>query len=82
MMHVFPLEDDDCHELFITQSHEKNVIEPEKANILPDRNDFRAPLVSLVSQANSDQPMYEDISYNDTFKIPSSQQQKREGRCV
>ena len=79
-MEVFSLEEDDCPELFITQSSsDSNGI--ENNSILVDENDFQSPCVSLVSppKQNALGGNYEDIS-DDDFDIPSSQLQMSDNR--
>ena len=80
IMELYSLEDDDCHELFITQSDSKKD-ESGSKSILMDENDFQSPCVSLVSnsKANALGCDYEDIS-DDDFQIPSSQSTNGDGR--
>ena len=71
-MEVFSLEEDDCNELFITQScsGDNNSVNSSVndgfSGVLGDPMDFASPCSSLVNAH------YSDIS-DDDFEIPSSQ---------
>ena len=73
-MDTFSLEDEDCDELFITQSSSNggdnsDTTEIMKSSpVLSDGNSFSEPLVSVLDTK------YSDISDED-FNIPSSQKQ-------
>ena len=80
-MEVFSLEEDECPDLFLTQSS-VNVQDNNRNNsILGDGMDFQSPCVSLIPAARFDgmASHYEDIS-DDDFQIPSSQQHGQEHR--
>ena len=69
-MDMYSLEDDDCSELFITQSTNDSIMDEMKlsqrlsvSNIFgSDGMDFQSPCTSLV---NRDKPIYKDISDDD-----------------
>ena len=79
MMDLFSLEEDECNEMFITQSSKDNCVRNDGnlSPILGDGFDFGAPLVSLCHQVNGNnsEPVYEDIS-DDDF-MPQSLQRKQ-----
>ena len=70
-MEVFSLEEDDCPELFITQSgssdQNNGSINEYNDSILGDGLDFKSPCASLV------RPVYSDISEDEDFTMPLSQ---------
>ena len=74
MMEVFSLEDDDCSQMFITQSSPKRqrISNEEVGNfsILGDEMDFSSPCVSVLSGTNN--PHYSDISDDDFTEIQCS----------
>ena len=74
-MDVFSLEDDDGDNLFITQESRSDRINDQVQPILGNSTDFQSPCVSLTSQISNTSAVYEDISDDDAFEIPSSQQQ-------
>ena len=67
---MYSLEDDDCSELFITQSTNDSIMDemelsqrPSVLNIFgSDGTDFQSPCTLLV---NRNKPIYEDISDDD-----------------
>ena len=70
---VFSLEDEDCEDLFITPEPSTPKLVTGDVSILDDGYDFSSPCVSLTA-GNIDQgPIYEDISDDEDFNIPSSQ---------
>ena len=80
------LEDDDCHELFITQSRKNDNGNVNNSPIFGDPMDFRRPLGSIVTSfltlpITSNLPQYEDIS-DDVFDIPLSQNKPANVRWV
>ena len=70
-MEVFSLEDDECSQLFITQTSKEND-EGKLGNsgIILDPMDFSSPCVSVV---NKELMQYSDISDDDFDMIPCSQ---------
>ena len=70
-METFSLEDDECPELFITQSGSNNVTGEEfgsiSGDILGDGTDVSSPCVSIM------QSQYSDISDDDDLVFPLSQ---------
>ena len=83
-MDVFSLEDEDCNELFITQSSKNESDGRRESIILGDPMDFGRPLGSIVTSvltpaSESNLPQYEDIS-DDDFDIPLSQNKISDGR--
>ena len=72
MMELCSLEEDNCPELFITQSDEEVKV---GSPILGEGTDFASCLVSLMPKKKFDVggDHYEDISVGDDFDIPSSQ---------
>ena len=69
-METFSLEDDECHELFITQSGSNKENGDEFGSIsaiLGDGSDFSLPCVSIM------QSQYSDISDDDDLVFPLSQ---------
>ena len=75
-MEVFSLEDDECLELFITQSSFQsgdNNNSSKSNGIISDEMDFQSPCFSLVNGGNSAVPHYSDISDDDFVDLPSSQ---------
>ena len=69
IMEMFSLEEEDnVNEIMLTQ-HSQNVV-----SILGNLMDFKSPCVGLTSQPHGGQQIYEDISDDDFFKIPCSQQ--------
>ena len=75
-MDLFSLEDnDDCNELFITQSSPTNDgnIPGNGIGITDNPMDFSSPCVSLLPGSGVESAHYSDIS-EDEFDIPCSQQ--------
>ena len=76
-MELFSLEDDDCNQLFITQSSNEKKLSEENAESLDQPNDFGRPCCLLT------QPQYEDISrlqfWNSSF---SRRGIRRKWRCL
>ena len=70
-MDTFSLEDDDCPELFITQSasnvNVNDSINQNNSSILGDPSDFSSPCVSILSS------QYSDISDDEDIVFPLSQ---------
>ena len=81
-MELCSLEDDDYCGLFITQSDPVVQNSSDGVKILPEGNDFESPCISLVSQVSGQKPIYEDISDDEIFNIPSSQVPKQTERYV
>ena len=76
IMDVFSLEEDDCSQLFITQSLPKSGENRGLiSDILGNGSDFTSPCVSLVNRRSIHDPQYSNISDDDFVDIPSSQQQ-------
>ena len=74
MMEVLSLEDDEYEGLFITQS-DRIVNGSDGGGISGVVNEGNSNAATSLSQADADVPMYSDISDDDAFEIPSSQQQ-------
>ena len=71
-MDIFSLEEDeDMGAMFLTQES-TNVI--ERSPILGDPMDFKSQCVGIGRPPNVAAPVYEDISDDDIFDIPCSQQ--------
>ena len=74
-MDTFSLEDDDCHELFITQSSNSNVtvsdVLAEVNNNVGLAGESEEKLNDDVNASGIIQPIYEDISDSD-FDMPPS----------
>ena len=84
-MDVFSLEDDDCNDLFITQSSNEDINDCNvgcNLQILGKEDDFSAPLSSIVSGSTGNPTVYSDISDDNDFQIPSSQATEAIDRCV
>ena len=70
----FSLEDDECMELFITQTPSENLVshvqfmqDDSNFGIFKAKGeDFVRPCGSLVNAVHADKPIYEDISDDDT----------------
>ena len=60
--------------MFLTQES-RNIV--NNSPILGDPMDFKSPCVSIVAQSQGGSAIYEDISDDDLFKIPCSQQNKQ-----
>ena len=73
IMDVFSLEEDDCSELFITQSDPKVVQNSGESDECNNGASSSGSFMSLLMSSSSDFPQYEDISDDDDFEIPSSQ---------
>ena len=72
-MDLFSLEEDDCHELFITQSSSVDEkTDGADGEVLPDKG-FIQPVSSYL---RPDEPQYSDISDDDFMDLPSSQMPK------
>ena len=75
-MDIFSLEDDDCPELFITQSGStddaNDSISRNKCSILGDSSDFSSPSVSILNSR------YSDISDDEDLVFPLSQKHGHE----
>ena len=81
-MDLFSLEEnDDCNELFITQSlPSESVINVDNNNVITSNlMDFGSPCVSLLPKSLSTVQQYSDIS-DDDFEIPCSQMDDQEER--
>ena len=74
-MEVYSLEEDDCSQLFITQTSPKRT---ENGLVLGDPMDFVSPCVSLVSKVDGAMNVYSDISDDDMETVPCSQVAKNE----
>ena len=73
-MNVFSLEDDDCPELFITQTPSTNGGGANLLGLLDNPMDFQSPCASILDRKeNVTDPKYSDISDDEMFHIPSSQ---------
>ena len=66
---LFSLEDDDVHELFITQTPRENLLShldmsknTNESGIFGDGTNFQSPCASLVNAVTDQGPIYEDIS--------------------
>ena len=70
-MDVFSLEDDSESNMFLTQESSNNSDSGRNTGILGDPYDFTSPCASLLS---CKQDQYSDISDDDFFQFPSSQQ--------
>ena len=84
-MDVFSLEDDDCNDLFITQSSNSDESAEKVSNnvqILGKDTDFSSPLCSIVSGSKPAEAQYSDISDEEDFQIPSSQMNNMTTRYV
>ena len=71
---AFFLEDDDCNELFITQTPKESLVEhldysqkERNYSVFGDSYDFKSPCKSLVSEVRNEGAVYEDIS-DDKFE--------------
>ena len=77
IMEVYSLEDDGFSGLFLTQESHESVSISDNRNhggIIGDPMDFTSPCVGLTGRNNgSTAGVYEDISDDDDFNIPSSQ---------
>ena len=73
IMDMCSLEEDDYSGLFITQADPVKKDSNDGVKILPEGNDFEVPCISLVSQVSVHKPIYEDISDDEIFDIPSLQ---------
>ena len=69
-MENFSLEDDDCRELFITQSSGCDNSGVNLVGLLDNPSDFHSPCKSLIT---GNVMQYSDISDEDDFAIPCSQ---------
>ena len=69
-MDVFSLEEDDCSQMFITQSSPKRA---GNETVLGDPLDFASPCVSLVGAEHAQGAQYSDISDEEFVQIPCSQ---------
>ena len=78
-MEYFSLEEEDGHDLFLTQNSSSQGIVAENSgnsSILGDPNDFASPCVSIIGNKKSVQGQYSDISDDEFMDIPSSQPNK------
>ena len=82
-MEIYSLEEDDGHELFLTQNSATKDINGRKTAILGDGMDFQSPCALLIHAAdfNIVGSQYKDIS-DDDFEIPSSQVSRHEERLA
>ena len=69
---IFSLEEEEkMSSMFLTQESRRNV---NNSPILGDPMNYQSPCVSLVAQSQGAVSVYEDISDDELFKIPCSQQ--------
>ena len=67
-MDVFSLEEDDCSELFITQSDKSDM--DVMGPVLGDPHNFSSPLVTLTPGEHDTKPQYSDISEDEFDLFP------------
>ena len=72
-MELFSLEDDDAKELFITQTPSVHSDGIGLAGVIGDGTDFVSPCVSLIDCKENSETHYSDISDDEIFDIPCSQ---------
>ena len=76
-MDVFSLEDEDCSQMFITQSSSNDEQTRGNFSVLGDEFDFSSPCVSLLSGTNANHAQYSDISEDEFEQIPCSQKHQK-----
>lgn len=85
-MDTFSLEDDDARELFITQTPSGEKDGSKLVGLLGDPMDFSTPCSSVLKRDGNKSMEYSDISDDEIFDIPCSQQVAKtvdnEGRSV
>ena len=79
-MDTFNLEDDDANELFITQTSSNNNDGMKLIGSLADPMDFSSPCQSLLPASASKRVDFSDISDDEIFDIPCSQECKFSGQ--
>ena len=83
MMELFSLEDDDYGDLFITQKSNDNDSISDLSGIRGDSVDIPSPhVVDAGGSGNLFATHYSNISDDDAFEVPSSQQAKQDTRSV